>query len=163
MMRPAGVPGPGPGPAQMHMPMSWAEHFPPSEFSSTDKRATLIQHLVGTFLAQDGWRFIKPLQRTCEGGWCLELDYKELLAAFTRAVNTPDLQLALGHQPTDALACVAIAVQEVRHSACGWVSILVVAQSCRIIQFSRHAANQNRHSVGPSQAKLFYLQTAAAC
>lgn len=107
--------GPGAGaPAQPQLPLSWANHFPPTEFNGSDKRAVLVRQVMSTLQASpDGWRFLRGLQLTCEGAYCLEVDYKELHAAFNRAVGTQDLQEALKHQPADALACVSIAAHEV--------------------------------------------------
>lgn len=100
----AGPQGPG-GP-----PVAWDMYFPPNEYAPSDRRAVLVNDLVRFFCAGPvGSSFLEPLRQTAEGTYALEVDYGCLEAECGSA----DLVAAMELQPTEGLACVAVAVYEV--------------------------------------------------
>lgn len=100
------MPAPGAAPP----PVSWARHFPASEYSPDDRRALLIADMAATFRSPAGWALLAAGAATVLDAYAVALDYQALLGV---AGGTADLMAALDMLPEEGLACLAAAAFEV--------------------------------------------------
>lgn len=90
-------------------PGAWQLYFGDCAYVAQDRRALLIQELLGILNTQSGWDLVKGLQPV-QQQYVLELDYQHLL----QICDSQDLAAALEMQPLEGLACLQAAVHEVR-------------------------------------------------
>ena len=85
-------------------PPGWEYYWPASEYTADDRRALLIRELAGYFTSPNGWPILSSAQ-TIFSKIILPLDWTHVITAS----NITDLQEAMYHAPTEALACLGAA------------------------------------------------------
>lgn len=98
--------GPSPQPA------CWEVYFDSSSYSPQDRRAQLIQELLGALSSETGWQFLRSGMRAVQHltSCVVTLDYEQLLQLCK---HSPNLSAALEMQPAEGLTCLQAAVHEV--------------------------------------------------
>ncbi len=95
-------------------PDAWAAYFPGEEYNAEDRRALLIEELVGKLASEQGRRLLQQVQ-AFQDGYVLPLDCDAMVACC----DSEDLAAALELQPTEGLACIAAAAHEVGSTIAG--------------------------------------------
>lgn len=89
-------------------PAAWDLEFGGDAFEADDRRALLVRDLVAHF-AGAGWPALRASAVQWHARTRVELDWQQLAGA----PGVGDLQDAMTHAPTEALACIACAAYEV--------------------------------------------------
>lgn len=99
--------GRGPAPAG---PSAWDVYFPHDAYTPQDRRAQLIQELLGALGTEAGWQLLSSCMRAVQHltACVVALDYEQLL----QLCDSPNLAAALEMQPSEGLACLEAAVHE---------------------------------------------------
>lgn len=114
-----GVGGPTPGtasrplPAPAAPPKAWGRYFPQLAYQAGLRQAELVQELMSALSTDAGWQVLSAgLQALPQFGSCVVLLDVQQLSALLQ--DDASLSAALSLAPAEGLACLQVAVHEVR-------------------------------------------------